>query len=121
MVKEMVTNDVLTDGTGWGHTVIAAHQNSLSCNILVATVHVPIAQGVPRGKGESRNLNSHHVPRPLPGQKRKPTVTKLHYTALITAPEIFFQARFPRNKCLTRAGRAKVNGERMVPCKAFAW
>lgn len=76
MAKAMVTNDVLTDGTGWGHTVIAAHHNSLSSNILVATVQKPIVQRVPRGKGESEN--SHYIPHPPPDQKCKPTATKLH-------------------------------------------
>lgn len=107
----MMKNDVLTDGTDWGHTVIGARHNLLSCNILVAAVHVSVVQGVPRGKGESGNLNSHHIPHPLPHQKHKPTATKLHYTMLITAAEILFQARFPRNECVSKAGKEKVSGE----------
>lgn len=124
MAKELVAN-IYTDGTDWEHTIIAAHHDFLICNILVASVHMHTVKNVPRGKGKSANPNSHHVPHLLPDQKHKPTAAKLHYAALITALEIFFQAgKFPRNNCLSRAGGTKVSGEQMVPhkfSKAFPW
>lgn len=52
--SQTATNDALTDWMG----LDKAHHNSLSYNTLIITVHMSVAQGSPKGKGESGNLNS---------------------------------------------------------------